>query len=233
MGMALAFTALSWGAAAPAAGLTLDDCVRLALARSPAVRAALADAEAAAARVRGARAAYWPSLAAKGDYGVSKGFDRTVTNGGQTDALVSLGATLLDGGLRSAQLAAAQGGLRSATAKAAQQRADIVFAVRAAYFQAVAADAALAIQDDDIRMLQAYVALLERQEARGIVPHNDVLRAQLAVQAAETARRASAADRQAARQAPGIPAGVAVAAGTPGEPDVHFVPPGGEAVETG
>jgi outer membrane protein len=229
--MALAFTALFLGAAAPAAGLTLDDCVRLALARSPAVRAALADAEAAAARVRGARAAYWPSLAAKGDYGVSKGFDRAVTNGGQTDAVVSLGATLLDGGLRSAQLAAAQGGLRSATAKAAQQRADIVFAVRAAYFQAVAADAGLAIQDDDIRMLQAYVALLERQEARGIVPHNDVLRAQLAVEAAETARRASAADRQTARQALGILAGVDVAAETLEEPDLRFVPPSGEAVE--
>ena len=188
VGMALAFAGFLV-AAAPAAGLTVEDCVRLALARSPVVRAALADAQAAAALVRSARAAYWPSLAAKGDYGVSKGFDRAVTNGGQTDALVSLGATLLDGGLRDARLAAAQASLRSATAKEMQQRADVVFAVRAAFFQAVAAESALAIQDDDIRMLRAYVALLERQEARGIVPHNDVLRAELAVQAAETARR--------------------------------------------
>src|SRR5213083_908440 len=144
--MVLTFTALFLVAAAPAAALTVEDCVRLALARSPAVRAALADAQAAAALVRSARAAYWPSLAAKGDYGVSKGFDRTVTNGGQTDALVSLGATLLDGGLRDARLAAAQASLRSATAKQVQQRADVVFVVRAAYFQAVAADAALAIR---------------------------------------------------------------------------------------
>ena len=230
MRIALAFTAFLV-AAAPAAALTVEDCVRLALARSPAVRAALADARGAAALVRGARAAYWPSLAAKGDYGVAKGFDRTVTNGGQTDALVSLGATLFDGGLRDARLAAAQASLRSATAKEVQQRADVVFAVRAAYFQAVAADAALAIQDDDIRMLPAYVALLERQEARGIVPHNDVLRAELAVQAGETARRASAADSQTARDALAILAGVDARAGTLEEPDVRFVPPGGEAVE--
>src|SRR5438552_3627691 len=120
--IALAFTAFLV-AAAPAAALTVEDCVRLALARSPAVRAALADAQTAAALVRGARAAYWPSLAAKGDYGVAKGFDRTVTNGGQTDALLSLGATLFDGGLRDARLAAAQASLRSATAKETQQRA--------------------------------------------------------------------------------------------------------------
>src|SRR6266699_1960565 len=82
--MVLTFTALFLVAAAPAAALTVEDCVRLALARSPAVRAALADAQAAAALVRSARAAYWPSLAAKGDYGVAKGFDRAVTNGGHT-----------------------------------------------------------------------------------------------------------------------------------------------------
>src|SRR5438309_2303912 len=229
--MALTFMALFLIAAAPAAALTVEDCVRLALARSPAVRAALADARGAAALVRSARAAYWPSLAAKGDYGVSKGFDRAVTNGGQTDALVSLGATLLDGGLRDARLAAAQASLRSATAKEMQQRADVVFAVRAAFFQAVAAESALAIQDDDIRMLRAYVALLERQEARGIVPHSDVLRAELAVQAAETARRASAADSQTARGALAILAGVDARAGTLEEPDVRFVPPREEAVE--
>src|SRR2546425_9635911 len=232
VGMALAFTAFLV-AAAPAAGLTVEDCVRLALARSPAVRAALADAQAGAAFGGNAGDAYWASLTAKGDNGVSKGFDPTVTKGGQTDALVSLGATLLDGGLRDARLAAAQASLRSATAKEMQQRADVVFAVRAAFFQAVAAESALAIQDDDIRMLRAYVALLERQEARGIVPHNDVLRAELAVQAAETARRVWAADSQTARDALAILAAVDARAGTLEEPDVRFVPPSGEAVEGG
>src|SRR5438128_10454890 len=115
--MALTFMALFLIAAAPAAALTVEDCVRLALARSPAVRAALADAQTAAALVRGARAAYWPSLAAKGDDGVAKGCDRTGTNGGQTDARVRLGATLVDGGLRDPRLAAAQARLRAATAE--------------------------------------------------------------------------------------------------------------------
>ncbi|HLK12467.1 MAG TPA: TolC family protein [Candidatus Binatia bacterium] len=226
-----ALAAAFFGAAAPAPGLTLDECIHGALARSPAVQAALADARAAAARVREARAAYWPTLAAKSDYGVAEGYDTMVTNGGQTDALVSLEVTLLDGGLRSARLAATQAALRSATAKEAQQRADIAFAVRAAYFEAVAADATVAVMDDDLRMLEAYADLLGRQEARGIVPHTDVLRARLAAQAAATARRAAATDGRSAREALTILTGLDAAAAPLEEPDVRFVPANDEALE--
>jgi outer membrane protein TolC len=226
-----ALAAAFLGAAASAPALTLDVCIQHALARSPAVHAALAEARAAAARVGAARAAYWPTLAAKSDYGVAEGYDPAVTNGGQTDALVSLEVTLLDGGLRSAQLAAAQAALRSAAAKEAQQRADVAFAVRAAYFQAVAAEAAVTVMDDDLRMLEAYVDLLGRQEARGVVPHTDVLRARLAVQAAETARRAAAADGRSARAALTILTGLDAAAAPLEEPDVRFVPASEQAVE--
>src|SRR5438105_3719675 len=83
--------------------LTIDDCVRLALARSPAAQAAGFDVDAATWRVRAARAAYAPRLFAAGEYGRSQGFDEVVTNGGSTAALLTMEATLLDGGLRDAQ----------------------------------------------------------------------------------------------------------------------------------
>lgn len=217
---------------ASARGLSLDECVRRALERSPAAQAALAEARAAAARVQTARAAYWPVLAVKGDYGVATGFDPAVTNGGQTDALVNLEAALLDGGARRARLAAAQAAVHSAKAREAQQRADVVFAVQAAFFQAIAADAALAVQEDDVRMLRAYTALLERQEARGIVPHSDVLRAELAGQSAETAHRVSAAESASGREVLGILTGIDAATASLDDPDIRFIPLTPELIES-
>lgn len=173
--------------------LSVDECVRLALARAPAARAAGFDIDAAAARVRGARAAYAPRLLVEGEYGRSQGFDETVTNGGITSALFTVEASLLDGGLRDAQFAAARARLRSAAALAQQRRADVVLAVRAAYFTAVAARAQDAVHAENVHTLSTYVDLLQRQEKLGLVPYNDALRAQLAVETARTAARAAAA----------------------------------------
>ncbi len=190
--------------------LTVEDCVRAALARSPAARAAGFDTEAATARVRAARAAYAPQLHADGQYGRSEGFDETVTNGGITSALLTLETTLFDGGLRDAQFAAARARLQSATALAQQRRADVVLAVRTAYFAAVTARAARAVQEDNLRTVRDYVGLLQRQEALGLAVRNDVLRAQLAVHTAEAALRAAAADLAAADDALGIFTGLSV-----------------------
>src|SRR5512144_2388476 len=94
-------------AASPASAevLSVDDCVRLALARSPAAHAATRGVDAAAARVRAAHAAYSPLLLGEAQYGRSEGFDEAITNGGITEALLTVQATLLDGGLRDAQFA--------------------------------------------------------------------------------------------------------------------------------
>ncbi|MFI5396333.1 MAG: TolC family protein [Candidatus Binatia bacterium] len=184
---------------APAEALSVEDCVRLALARSPAIHAAGFDIDAAAARVNAARAAYAPRLLAEGEYGHSEGFDDVVTNGGSTAVLLTLQATLLDGGLRDAQFAAARARLQSANAIEQQRRADVALAVRSAYFAALAARAETGIHRGNARMLRDYVALLQRQEDLGLAFHTDVLRAQLAVETARSARRASAAQLATAR----------------------------------
>jgi outer membrane protein TolC len=207
---------------APAGGadvLTVRECVRLALARSPAVQAATFDVDAASARVWSARAAYAPRLLAQGEYGRSQGFDETVTNGGSTAALLTMEATVLDGGLRDAQFAAARARLRSAAALEQQGRADVALAVQTAYFAAVAARAEAAIQRDTVRTLRDYVALLRRQVALGLVPQNDVLRADLGVETARTAHRAALAQLEAARSELSVLTGEEVSAAALVEPD--------------
>lgn len=198
-GAAIAIASLLSSTRSLAEALGVDDCVRLALARSPAVHAAGFDIDAAAARVNAARAAYVPRLLAEGEYGHSERFDEVITNGGSTAALLTLQATLLDGGLRDAQFAAARARLQSAKAIEQQRRADVALAVSSAYFAALAARAETGIHRDNARMLRDYVALLQRQEDLGLAFHTDVLRAQLAVETARSARRASAAQLATAR----------------------------------
>lgn len=196
-----AFGVLAWVAATCAVAeslLSVDDCVRLALARSPAARAAGFDVDAALARLRAARAAYAPRLSAQAEYGRAAGFDEAVTNGGSTAALLTIETSLLDGGLRDAQFAAARARLRSANALEQQRRADVAFAVRVAYFTAVAANAEATIQHGTLNTLDEYTSLLRRQERLGLVTGNDVLRARLAADTTGAAERAAAAERDAA-----------------------------------
>jgi len=185
-------------AAAAPVRFDVDACTRLALARAPAAQAAAFDLDAALARLRAARAAYAPRLSVQGEYGRSGGFDEVVTNGGSTAALLTLEASVFDGGLRDAQFAAAGARVRAAQALAQQRRADVVYAVRVAYFTAVAANAEETIHEGTVQSLRDYEDLLRRQEQLGLVPHNDVLRARLAVEAARAAQRAAAAERDTA-----------------------------------
>jgi outer membrane protein TolC len=221
----------SAAAAVSAKSLSVDDCVRLALARSPAARAATRGVDAAAARVRAALAAYSPRLLTEAQYGRSEGFDEAITNGGVTEALLTVQATLLDGGLRDAQFAAARARLRSATAKQQQGQADVALAVRTAYFSALSAYAEVGIQADAIRTLRSDTDLLRRQERLGLVPHNDVLRAQLAVDAAQAAERSARAQLDAAREELETVTGTTINTAALVDPDVMPVVEGGERIE--
>jgi len=209
------------GGAAHAAALTVDECVRLALAHSPAAQAAGFDVDAASALVRAALGAYVPRLAAHAEYGRSAGFDTAVTNGGSTAAVLTVETSLLDGGLRDAQLNAARAHLRSATARAQQRRADVAFAVRTTYFTALDAHVEALTQQDTQARLREYVVLLQRQESAGLVAHNDVLRARLAIETASAAERAASANADAALNELAVATGAAITPDTLAEPVVN------------
>ncbi|MEO8602768.1 MAG: TolC family protein [bacterium] len=178
--------------------VSLEDCLRLALARSPETRAAAADETAAEARVRGARAAYWPQLLGQAQYGHAEGYDVAVTNGGVTQFGLAVDVPIWDGGLRAAGLAAAQERLRSAAALTEQHRADVAFAVRTAYWAALAARREAEIESDAVRALGDYLALQQRQAQLGLAPAGDVPRVELALANARSAARSAVAALDAA-----------------------------------
>jgi cobalt-zinc-cadmium efflux system outer membrane protein len=220
-------------ASAPAADtVTVADAVAKALAHSPSAQAAVFERSAAAARERAANAAYAPEFAVKSELGRSTGFDEKVTNGGITSALVGVETTLLDGGFRDAQLAAARARLRSAAAIEHQRRADVAFATRSAYFAALAARQEERARDEAAQTLQAYAALLERQTGLGFATSDEFLRAQLAVKDAETARRTAAAGLAAALQDLGSLTGTAFGAAALVDPPLeHAADPTVEQVD--
>jgi len=209
--------------------VTVEDCVRLAVAHSPAAHAATRGVDAATARVRAARAAYSPRLFGEAQYGHAAGFDEAITNGGSSAALLTVATTLLDGGLRDAQFAAARARLRSAGAKERQSQADVALAARTAYFTGVAARAEAAIHADTLRTLRTYTELLQRQESLGLVPHNDVLRAQLAISTEEAAERAALAQLDAVCGELSTLAGTSIAASALAEPELMSVIESGDA----
>src|SRR5262249_32861173 len=148
---------------AAAERVTVEEAVARALAQSPTAQAAAFETAAAAARQRAANAAYTPQFSLKSEIGRSAGFDKNVTNGGITSALFSVEATLVDGGLRDAEFAAARARLRSATAIEQQRRADVAFATRSAYFTALAVREEERAREEAIDAVRRYATLLDRQ----------------------------------------------------------------------
>ena len=205
---------------AAAENVTVEEAVARALAHSPAAPAAVFETAAAAARQRAARAAYTPQFSAKSEFGRSAGFDERVTNGGITSALFGVETTLVDGGLRDAEFAAARARLRAATAIEQQRRAEVAFATRSAYFAALAARAEERTRHEAIDTVRSYAMLLERQVGMGLAAHDEVLRAQLAVKDAEIARRAAATELATALQELGSLTGTSFDAAALVEPAV-------------
>ena len=213
---------------AAAAPVTLEDCVRLALDRAPALQGATADVDAALAQVRAARSAYWPRVSGQAQYGHSEGYDTAITNGGVTQLGLFVEAPILDGGLRAAQLAAARARLRSSAALEQQRRADIAFAVSNAYSTGLAFRREREIRAEAVRVLTDYVDLLKRQEGLGLVPVGDGVRAELALHTARSAERAASAGLEASAHELGVLVGTPVEPTALVEPATRTLAPAGD-----
>ncbi|HTL67893.1 MAG TPA: TolC family protein [Lacunisphaera sp.] len=191
-------------AAVPAAraqspALSLEDCLKLAAEKQPALVAAQAGVAAAAAAVGEAHAPYYPSL------DLNAGYHRwqrraflpsgLVLPGGHLPGLigplddwtggVSSRVTLYDFGERRAGLDAAVARRAAASADAVAAQADVRLSVQTAFYTLAAAEDMQVVAQKNLDRTQRHLRLAEARRQSGAVPQADVLRMQAEVAAAD------------------------------------------------
>lgn len=193
--------ALTLATGVEAATLTLKEAVQRALAFAPTVAAAAAQSDLSTAMVREARAPLYPSLSAESEYFQAPGYSETISNGGLSDAMLTLNYTAYDFGRR---LAAARAALYQSEADqygVGAARAQIVFDTTTAYYDLLRAQQAQRELAANAARLERYVKVVEALHRSGRAIPNDVLKIQTATNnaaialsnARHSATRASAA----------------------------------------
>ena len=174
---------------APACGetLTLDQAVLRALAFAPTVASASAQSDLGTAMVREARAPLYPSLSAGSEYAQFPGYSLAVTNGGLSDAMLTLNYTVYDFGHRMANVRAALYQSQAAEYGIRAARAQIVFDTTVAYYDLLRAHASERELISDATRLKRYVAVVKALRASGRSIANDVLKAQTASNSSQLA----------------------------------------------
>ncbi len=179
---AIVAIAILAAAAAPthAETLTLDQAVQRALAFAPTIASAGAQSELSAAMVREARAPLYPSLSADSEYMQAPGYSIAVTNGGLSDAMLTLNYTAFDFGRRLAQARAALYQSEADSYGVHAARARIIFDTTVAYYDLVRArEIEHELVTNDAR-LKRYMAVVKALRASGRSIANDVLKVETA-----------------------------------------------------
>jgi outer membrane protein TolC len=205
---------------------TLDECIALALAQQPTLRAADASITAARERVWQSAAAYLPQVS--GNYSASRRrspngststSDGTVTVGGRPGAGVqrefsfysggvSLSQVLFDFGQNLALIHRQQALEASIVADADTQRDAVVFDVSQAYLALLAAHRLRDVADETVRQNRQHLEVAQGRYDVGFAPRFDVTAAQVQLANAEllqvTARNNVTLGRETLRHAIGL-----------------------------
>ena len=203
----------------------LAECLAIALANKPSLRAAGAAVDAARYRVRQAASQYLPQIGATHDVqrrktslGVSTGTDLGMGGGSGFDpgpreftfysTGVSLSQTLFDFGRNLAEIRAAQARRRSAEADRDTELEVVVFEVKQSYFNLLAAQRLAGVAEQTVRQNRT---LLEEADARyevGMAARFDQTRARVQLATTEldqlTSRNNVALARETLRNALGL-----------------------------
>lgn len=168
-------------AARPSAVWTLDDVVRMALAKHPLVARADAETRAAEARRGQAKSAYYPTVGIEAEYARRRTFSaQPGTSGRSEEESVegTLTQVLADFGRRSASLDRA-GALRDASRESARSvRQEVAFAAKVAYFDMLRAGRILSVQKDTVAQRESLVTRSRAFYDAGIRARIDVARSE-------------------------------------------------------
>jgi outer membrane protein TolC len=185
-------------AAAEVERKTLDDCIALALAQQPTLRAADASIEAARERVWQSAAAYLPQVTANYSANRRAATTGSLTGGGGSfggpqgrrtfnffSTGVALTQVLFDFGQNLALIHRAQALERSISADAETQRDAVVFNVSQAYFGLLAAYRLRDVADEIVQQNRQHLELAEGRYEVGFAPRFDVTQVQVQLANAE------------------------------------------------
>lgn len=179
--------------------LSLDKCVDIALERNPTGRIAAEGINIAVENVGEARSDFSPQVGLNAGYGrwqkhafLPDGLTRpgTPTVIGPTDDWtlgIAAQYTLFDGGERSAKLEAAETGRDAAIKNAETARLDITLNVHIAYYTLISVMEARTVAEGNLERTSENLAIAAELEEEGVVPHLDVIRAEVKVADAELA----------------------------------------------
>lgn len=186
LAMAVATAALAAPAAPPT--LTLDDAIRVALAGHPALRASAQEVAGAQAAVQGAKALPSPEV--------------LVTPAGTVDdSQLSLLQSLELNGQRSARTAAARARVSSAEAQREAARQEVVFGVRTAFYDALAAQQERDVAAQAVQLLQKTHEAAQKSFEAGDVPQSHVIRTRVELARAQQDLRLAEGEAAARRAA--------------------------------
>jgi outer membrane protein len=177
--------------------LDLETCVKIAVERSPFIRAAQEGTAAATEAVGISRAPFYPEVGFDARYRrfdthvfLPQGMNAPATTVGSTDDwMTDLKASyvLFDSGLRRAELDATALGRAATEEDALRVIQDVVLGVRQAYYDLLAARAARVAADARIARRRDHLRIASVRKAAGAAPQADVLRAHVEVADAELA----------------------------------------------
>lgn len=161
--------------------LSLEQCIAIALRVHPDIEVATANLDGALANVRSARASLWPSFTASTDYRVTQQPRRTVQIGGtifpagggrstarntQVTGTLSVYQTGRPEGISQAKQYA-----RAAEAGLEDARRRLAYAVTGAYYEVLAADRLVAVQEQSVAVAGGQVELVQaRIDAEDAAP---------------------------------------------------------------
>ncbi|MGC8724655.1 MAG: TolC family protein [Acidobacteriota bacterium] len=165
--------------------LSLQECVRLAVARNPNAAALLHSGRAAMARIGSAQSAYWPTLNLSGSLSRSytepssgtyrlPGTSSTATS---DSAALSTQYTLWDSGQRKASVEGAKANYASSDYQFKATVQDLALSVESAYYTLEGAQWSLQVAEDTAKQTQFHLDMAQAQFDHGLVPRSDVLQA--------------------------------------------------------
>jgi outer membrane protein len=155
--------------------ISLDEAISLALKLAPSLESAAALSDLDRARIDEARAPLLPWVSGNGIYEQPSGYDKTISNGGLTQAQLALNYTAYDGGRREVLVRAARYSYQAAALGVRGAQAQVVFDTTVAYFDLLRDNETVVELTTSVERLAKYVKMVEALERSGRAIANDVL----------------------------------------------------------